>query len=336
MTTWPALSGHFSQLESGIRPFDIGRDLRPVAELISEAFADELDARGTAALREMRFMSHIGGLLKLLNHSTGEFNDVFNGFVWVEGGRVVGNVTVQRADSYGNCWQIANVAVAPDHRGGGIARRLMAQALEHVAQVGGRCVLLQVEANNEVARHLYESLDFETLGGVASYGIERVPSDVPPVKLPPRFGSFAAGDWRHLYDLANSYSAQDQWRRVRRRDFEVTFEQQMGEWWWRALGRRRILRRCVRTRTRFEAALILTAQRWSGVHEMQLWVRNEQQGQVEGPLVQWALVTLGDYPRWPISVRLRTDHRAAISEVERYGFVNHHTLLTMRLILRDD
>ena len=50
-------------LETGLRPFDISRDLRAVAELISVAFATELDDRGTAALREMRIMSHFGGFL---------------------------------------------------------------------------------------------------------------------------------------------------------------------------------------------------------------------------------------------------------------------------------
>ena len=65
-----------------------------------------------AALREMRVMSHLSGLLKLLSRSTGDMNDVFSGYVWVEEGKIVGNITVQRADSYGNRWQIANVAVA--------------------------------------------------------------------------------------------------------------------------------------------------------------------------------------------------------------------------------
>ncbi|MCB0158736.1 MAG: hypothetical protein KDD83_11445, partial [Caldilineaceae bacterium] len=114
MTTIHATPGALSDDPgSGIRPFDIGRDLRPVAELIAEAFASELDPRGNAALREMRVMSHMGGFLKLLNRTTGDFNDVFNGFVWVEDGRVVGNVTVQRADRYASRWQIFNVAVAP-------------------------------------------------------------------------------------------------------------------------------------------------------------------------------------------------------------------------------
>ncbi len=107
--------------ENGVRPFDIGRDLRPVAELIADAFNNELDTRGKAALREMRIMSHVSGLLKLLNRGTGELDDVFGGFVWVDQGRVAGNVTVQRADKYGSRWQIANVAVAPQHRRRGIA-----------------------------------------------------------------------------------------------------------------------------------------------------------------------------------------------------------------------
>ena len=60
------------EVESGIRPFDVGRDLRPVAELIADAFTNELDPRGKAALREMRIMSHVSGLLKVLSRSTGE------------------------------------------------------------------------------------------------------------------------------------------------------------------------------------------------------------------------------------------------------------------------
>ena len=113
MTAINAAAGHVKkQQASGIRPFDIGKDLKPVAELIAEAFASELDPRGNAALREMRMMSRVGGFLKVLNRTTGEFNDVFSGFVWVEDGRVVGNVTIQQADKYGSRWQIANVAVS--------------------------------------------------------------------------------------------------------------------------------------------------------------------------------------------------------------------------------
>ena len=128
----------------GIRPFDISRDLRPVAELIAEAFASELDGRGQSALREMRMLSYFGGMLGALDQGASEFSDVLSGFVWLENSRVVGNVTVQRGDKFGNRWQIANVAVAPHWRGRRISKRLMERALEHATERCGQWAGLQV------------------------------------------------------------------------------------------------------------------------------------------------------------------------------------------------
>ncbi len=208
--------------ENGIRPFDIGRDLRPVAELIADAFSTELDARGKAALREMRVMSHISGLLKLLNPGPSELDDVFGGFVWVDRGQIIGNVTVQRADKFGTRWQIANVAVAPQHRGHGIARRLMRQALDHVEHSHGEWVVLQVYEHNKVAHGLYERLGFEEIGATVTLRLARLPH----VELPAPaegFRAFSAQHWQPLYDLANAQlNGQAQWwRAVRRADFEI-------------------------------------------------------------------------------------------------------------------
>ncbi len=146
-----------------------------VAELIADAFTNELDPRGLAALREMRIMSHISGLLKLLSRSTSELDDVFSGFVWVEDGKIVGNVTVQRADKYGNRWQIANVAVSPAYRGRGIARQLMDHALDHIRRSDGRWAVLQVYNHNAVARNLYLHMGFEDVGGTVDLRLDRAP-----------------------------------------------------------------------------------------------------------------------------------------------------------------
>ncbi len=332
MTAIQAATGRLSKNEQvGIRPFDIGRDLRPVAELIADAFAHELDSRGNAALREMRIMSHIGGFLKLLNRSTGEFDDVFGGFVWIEDGKVVGNVTVQRADKTGNRWQIANVAVAPNYRGRGISRRLMNRALEHISSCGGQWAVLQVYARNAVARHLYSNLEFEELGGSVDLWLEKTPKIEPPPSMP-NFYTFSSNHWQPLYELANSqHNAVAQWwRAVRRSDFQITLEQQASEWFSHAAGRNKVYRHCVQTTQRFDAAIILTAARWRGVHQLQLWVRPEKYGQHETELMQWALGVLQDYPRWPIQVNLSTEHVAALDVAQRYGFQVQQTLLTMR------
>ncbi|RIK44165.1 MAG: hypothetical protein DCC55_03445 [Chloroflexi bacterium] len=317
---------------SGIRPFDIGRDLRPVAELIADAFAHELDARGSAALREMRIMSHIGGVLRFLNRSTGEFDDLFGGFVWVEGGQVVGNVTVQKADREGNRWQIANVAVAPPFRGRGISRRLMGRAIEHIREHDGRWAVLQVYERNTIARHLYERMDFEVVGGSVDLRLDRLPK-LPEVTIPQELTTFSSSQWQPLYELANlQYGVQAQWwRALRRVDFQLTFEQQVLEWLGRAVGRSRVYRRCIQThRHHFDAALVLTAMRWRGAHQLQLWVRPELYGRHEERLLQWALSTLGDYPRWPVNLTLNREHTAALELASQMGFRTRQTLLTMR------
>ncbi len=325
------------QMETGIRPFDIGRDLRSVAELISISFANELDDRGSAALREMRTMSYFGGLLGVLNRSTGEFNDLLNGFVWVEQGHVVGNITVQRADKYATRWQIANVAVSPGFRGRGISRQLMEAALDHSTRAGGLWAVLQVYESNQVARHLYESLGFSTVGATAELSAPRAPV-VREQPAHPLMGRFSASEWQALYELVNhQLGAQAQWwRSIRRADFQSTVEEQIGEWFWRIVGRGDVHRRAIRNSSRFEAALVLDARRWRGEHTMQLWVRPEQYGLYDRPLIDWALWRLQDYPRWPIRISINTEHRSAIEYLERSGFVLRRTLITMRKRLTED
>ena len=302
-----------------------------MAELISAAFAQELDGRGNDALREMRFMSNFSGFLGLMNRSTGEFNDMLSGFVWLEHGQVVGNVTVQRGDKLGERWQIANVAVAPNYRGRGISRRLMDTAIEHASSCGARWAVLQVYANNQVARHLYDGMGFAEVDGTTDLRASRMPVLDEPVDTT-NLRAFSAGAWQPLYELAN-YQLGPQtkwWRPVRRVDFEQMFEDRVGEWFQRVFGQRTIYRRAIQVSPRFESALILRAQRWESPHQMQLWTRPEHYGVHDATLLRWALAMLQDYPRWPIEISLNTKHQTAIELLQAYGFKAQRTLLTLR------
>jgi len=339
------------KVASGMRPFDVGRDLRPVSRLIARAFSTELDSGGMAILREMRWMGHFSGLIRTLNHATGEFDDYFSGFIWEEDNKVVGNITVQRGDSSGKRWQIANVAVSPDYRGRGIARRLLQQALTHIKQSGGQWAVLQVYESNQAARNLYDQSDFEQVDGYAELAMDRVQKGAYPTStetITEKLATFNTNHWQELYDLAhNQCGEQGQWwRALNRNDFYISFEQELEEWFWRMMGRERIYRRCIQTlvpknnvfssyqreryNCRFEAALVLKAQRWRGYHEMKLWARPEHHGKYEDTLVQWALSMLQEYPRWPIRVTLNTHYQAAMTSLQQHGFENVRTLLTMR------
>ena len=70
--------------QGGLRPMDPTRDLGIVADLIAGAFADELDERGRAALREMRWMARLTPLVWWWSQVDPSFRDAFNGFVWEE------------------------------------------------------------------------------------------------------------------------------------------------------------------------------------------------------------------------------------------------------------
>jgi len=114
----------------GLRRFDPSRDLRQVADLISAAFGANLDAEGRAALADLQRLSALGPLVRFILAADPNLQRLLNGYVWIEEGRVVGNVSLQSSLQYGGRWYVSNVAVAPDFRGRGVARSLMEAALD--------------------------------------------------------------------------------------------------------------------------------------------------------------------------------------------------------------
>lgn len=151
------------RIQTGVRPFDPYRDFRAVTELIAVAFGDRLDPGGQAALAEMRQVVRWGPLLWWIYWPRWGGVGATPGFVWVEEGRVVGNVSLRRALEWGG-FLIGNVAVHPDWQGRGIARGLMEAALKDISARGGRWAGLEVWADNQVARQLYDRLGFQEVG----------------------------------------------------------------------------------------------------------------------------------------------------------------------------
>ena len=331
--TRSAAASRLRDPQQGIRPFDVGRDLRAVSRLITEAFAEELDEQGEAALRELRILGYMSGLVRILYRSTGEFRNVFNGFVWVENKRVVGNVTVQRAASGSGRWQIANVAVSPAWRGRGISRALMEHALDYIREMGGSWAVLQVRGENEIARGLYERLRFENMGGTSELFAPGAPRRVAFPVLS-NLQAFSAADGNLLYDLATSRpSAEFQWwRAVRRDEFQVPLEKRIGELVNRLAGRQRIYRYAIRDYTsRFEGAIQVTARCWKGEHHIRLWLRPDAQELYAQPLVLSALALLQESPRWPLRATVSTQDEIAVQALLDHGFFVRSTLYTMRL-----
>jgi GNAT superfamily N-acetyltransferase len=189
-----------NQTFSGLRRLQLRRDLADIADLIEYCFAPTMDAAGRAAINEMRIISRSGPLLWLLGRLNQAMPGLGEGFVWIEKGRLVGNVSLSPA-GFGKGWVIANVAVYPDYRRHGIARQLMEAALDFVSR-RGTFATLQVEADNTPARRLYESLGFAEQRTfihwrrATHHHIPAAPPDMPPIRQMRRHEA------RSLYNLA--------------------------------------------------------------------------------------------------------------------------------------
>ena len=88
-------------------------------------------------------------------------NSVAHYIVAVSDGLVVG---------YAGMWvmfeeaHMTNIAVDPDYRGQGIARRLIIKLMELALKLGGERMTLEVRENNHNAQRLYASLGFAYAG----------------------------------------------------------------------------------------------------------------------------------------------------------------------------
>jgi GNAT superfamily N-acetyltransferase len=71
--------------------------------------------------------------------------------------------TIQGIARSGGIGAIQNVGVTPEHRGLGLGRALVIQALRGFMQAGMGCAVLEVTAENESAVGLYKSIGFKIM-----------------------------------------------------------------------------------------------------------------------------------------------------------------------------
>lgn len=202
MVSTPATIQHIPR--SGPRPIHIGRDMRGILELLDVVFGANLDADGRRYwLDGFTLGGHAPGLWESLNHPAGGLPP---GFVWEESGRIVGNVSLLRAETSGR-YIIANVGVHPGFRRRGIARVLMQEAIRAVRLHKGRVVALQVEDNNEGPIRLYRSLGFVTVGSMTAWELPYsrllgLPMAAPAASQSwPLIRELRAHEWRAAYFL---------------------------------------------------------------------------------------------------------------------------------------
>jgi ribosomal protein S18 acetylase RimI-like enzyme len=323
-----------SPVADGARPINIRTDLAGVADLIEVAFAATMDEAGRAAVRDLRLINNYGPLMLLvtgLNHVLG---DVQSGYVWTEGGRIVGNVSVGLSDmprSMGAGYVIANVAVHPDFRRRGIARQLMEKSLELIRRKGGKFAILQADASNEAARQLYRTLGFREeriFGRWYRSAHQRQPPRLPDM---PNITLRQATEWRAEYALARLVRPNEQgglgWQRPTHPDlFRLSLTRLLGmivtgrserRWIVHGPGGKEIV----------GAMRIETA--FGGLDRLELLVHPAYKGQLELPLITFALRLSSDgYHSTTIEHPL--DDVPTVQVLDRHHFERRYTTVSMR------
>ncbi|PKO20506.1 MAG: hypothetical protein CVU38_19735 [Chloroflexi bacterium HGW-Chloroflexi-1] len=318
----------------GVVPFNAARHLRQVTELVSAIFADELDASGRSMLREMRLVGQLspflGGLL-----SVAFFDNFVAGYVWVEAGRVIGNATLQRADFTGIRWRISNVAVAPGRRGLGIAYHLMEATVREIAKRGGNWAVLQVQADNPAARHLYESLGFTDVCQDGVWKLPVLPANPPRPDPNVALRPLRASAWRDRLDLAHAAcTSLAHWAdAVNPADYQMSLWQYLGEMLGNLTGFYRVARWGVLGEADWLGAVETHATGIADSHTLRFAVRPEARGKLEDTLVAQGLRTLAGAPDRPVLVEHSADHAEGVAALEAAGFRPQRVLLTMRRLI---
>jgi ribosomal protein S18 acetylase RimI-like enzyme len=161
-----------------IRAFDVRTDLISVSDLVELCFADRLTPDGEALLRRMRSSARSRRFQEWAYTMAGQVSMPFTGYVWEEGGEIIGNLSLIPYHVSGkHYYMIANVAVHPDYQRKGIARSLVREALDFLSPRRLDGIWLQVDEGNQAAIDLYLRHDFKEVSRRTTWILK--PADIP-------------------------------------------------------------------------------------------------------------------------------------------------------------
>jgi len=288
----------------------------PVADLIEVAFGVELGPEGREAVRGMRAAAYMGPLLWVL----GLWGDLFSGYVWVEEKRVVGNVTLSR--SRGG-YLVSNLAVHPDYRRRGIARRLVEAAIERAEKKRAPWVALEVRRDNRAAKGLYEKLSFVRVDAWTEMRLAETVALV--LREGPAVRELEPTEWREGYGLWKETLPKETALLGAREGSKPDLGEGLFDWLWGLLGRRRY-------RWVAGGSMLTLRLSWAGRHRLEMVVHGEERGQVEEGLLAKAFSILRTHPPRGVVARIYPSYPETVKILGGCGFIEERTL--ERMILR--
>lgn len=312
-----------------IMRFKPSHHLEGLATLIERAFGRELARTQSSMVRDIRQMARWGTMLRIAHI----INPILIGYVWIEGKKVVGNVSLSTESDI--VWRLSNVAVLPDFRGRGIAGHLVDKAIEHARSHNVRYLVLEVSPDNTIALNLYQHRGFEAFETLHEMYLTRADW---PIFLQPFEGDvrpIQASDAHQLYHLmlASVSPAHQRYFPIHAHDFRRGLWQRLKQYV-RLLFKDELLYELVgECDQRVVAYGRMMAHLLRAPHELDIYVQPDQRGEWELELARGLLWGLRSLPRSRIRARIPVHHPEAIEALETLGFETARILKQMSLEL---
>lgn len=313
----------------GARLFDPGHDLAQVARLLEEAFRPD----NSFPFSSIPMLRELGIVLWTLSYAPA-FPDTTTGFVWVEDGQIVGNVTLNPDEGRLDRYMITNVAVKPSYRRQGIARALMETVLGHLRSMHVKTAVLNVRPDNPGAIKLYQDLGFREIETRGEW-IRRSSRVVPgTVWHPVAARALAESDAAAVSELMRAATpASVQKYHPMSNEFAMAWEDRLAESVADFMMGQTSRRWAFEKDGRLAAVLLLRAQYLPSPHRLRLQVHPDFRGSLEGDALAFALRQLSRYPARPIRVAATSAHPEWIACMKQNGFAFDNGLTLMALAL---
>lgn len=184
-------------------------DFEALKHIFEVAFSEEYRQRGLDIVDRINRWQQLYPVVKLLASFNNPYQHLFNVHVYEdeEEKRIVGLIQISARSKDQTRWHVENIAVLPDQRGKGIAKKLLNHVFDTYTEKGVNRFTLEVDINNGAAIKLYESIGFRIYTTIHYFKIPpKKLADFRPktISIPEGFRMCKASDAQQLLDLYTS------------------------------------------------------------------------------------------------------------------------------------
>jgi len=180
-------------------------DFEDLKKIFAICFTDEYQPRGINIVKRIEKWQKLYVVIKFLATFNNPYQHVFNVHVYEdEDGKIAGLIQTSARSKDQTRWHIENIAVLPEYRGKGIAKKLINYVFDTYTSKGANRFTLEVDIKNQNAIKLYESIGFRKYTTIHYHKLNSKKIDdfkAEKVTIPEGFRPYKPSDLQLHFDL---------------------------------------------------------------------------------------------------------------------------------------